>query len=159
MHATAIEGFYDRTDDAVKANILVIEGDITDPAMHTYINGLTSTLRQYNASGWEDANDQTQRSRVIADTLRDLPFLVNTYLTVRDGVPGVGQFLAFERLNEQFAQNEFGAGATQTETYPDWREELTVLLDEVMASPLSQFANLFMNAPEYDVVRRSSSSR
>lgn len=151
MHTKAIQGFYDREDDAVKANVLIIEGDITDPAVHAYINGLTSTLRTYNATGWQDADNQTQKSRVIADTLRDLPFLVNTYLTVRGGVPGAGQYLGSQALNQLFENNGFAPGSQATETYPATREDMVVLLDEVMASPLSQFANLFVNAPEYDM--------
>ena len=151
MHAEAIEGFYDREDDAVKANVLVIEGDLTDPAVHAYINGITTTLREYNQSGWVDANGVRQDSRVIADTLRDLPFLLNTYLTVKDGVPGVGQFLGEGALNSVFETNGFTPGAQATENYPQTREEIRAVLDDVFASPLDQFGNLFVNAPEYDM--------
>ncbi|HVM45868.1 MAG TPA: MMPL family transporter, partial [Candidatus Thermoplasmatota archaeon] len=152
-HARAIEGFYDRADDAVKANVLIIEGDITDPAVHAYINALTGTLRAQATGGWRDpdANNQIRDSRVIADTLRDLPFLLNTYLTVRDGAPGAAQFLGAGALNELFRQGNLEPGAQATETYPRSREQMKALMDEVMASPLYQFGNLFVNAPEFDM--------
>ena len=152
-HARAIEGFYDRSDDSVKANVLIIEGDITDPLVHDYINAVTSTLRAQAQSGWRDpeANNQTRESRVIADTLRDLPFLLNIYLTVRDGGPGAAQFLGAGGLNQIFEQGNFQQGAAATETYPRSRDEMRALLDEVMDSPLYQFGNLFVNAPEYDM--------
>ena len=150
-HAEAIEGFYARSDDAVKANVLIIEGDLTDPAVHAYINNLTGTFRQHTLTNWTDANNASMRSRVIGDTLRDLPFLLNTYLTVRDGAPGAAQFLGATGLNERFAQAPAQAGGPPVATYPESREEMKDLLDEVFRSPLFQFGNLFVNAPEYDM--------
>lgn len=152
-HAKAIEGFYDRSDDAVKANVLIIEGDIADPRVHHYINGITATLRAQAVGGWSDpeANNRSRDSRVIADTLRDLPFLLNTYLTVRNGAPGVGQFLGAGALNPIFEEADLQPGAQMTETYPQTREEMIALLNEVYDSPLHSLANLFLNAPEHDM--------
>lgn len=151
MHSDAIEGFYDRDDDAVKANVLIIEGDITDPAVHDYIKALKATLLQFNQTGWVDEAGQRHSSRVISDTLRDLSFLLETYLTVRDGVPGAGRYLGSDALYDLFEQNNVGPGTQSTQTYPQTRTELVALLDEVYASPLYPFANLFLNAPEYDM--------
>ena len=152
-HAKAIEGFYARTDDSVKANVLIIEGDVTDPEVHEYINSVTATLRAQALNGWRDpdANNRTRESRVISDTLRDLPFLLNTYLTVRNGAPGVAQFLGAGGIQPLFEQANLQPGADAVETYPRTQAEMRALLVEVYDSPLYQFANLFVNAPEFDM--------
>lgn len=149
-HERAVSGFYD-SDESEKANVIVIQGDITDPAVHDYIKGITATLRAYNASGWTDEAGEARESRIIADTLKDLPFLVNTYLTVKDGIPGAGQFIAADALAQRFAENGFDDPSGQTQTYPQSREEMLAILDEVQDSPLYQFQNLFLSAPEYDM--------
>ncbi|HUR68654.1 MAG TPA: MMPL family transporter [Candidatus Thermoplasmatota archaeon] len=159
-HEKAIEGFYDSPNSDEKANVIIIEGDITDPAVHRYIMGLTSTLRAYNATGWNstsvvDGRNVTDHhdSRVIADTLKDLPFLVNTYLTVKDGVPGAGQYLGVTGLQQAFNGTPLAgpSGGVLPPTYPTTREEIKTSLDDIFKSPLYQFAELFVAAPEYDM--------
>lgn len=160
-HEDALRGFYDSPTDDVKANILIIEGDMTDPRVHDYIKALTATLRRNAENGTYVGSDNVTRdSRVIADTLKDLPFLVETYLTVKDGLPGGGQYLGGKGLagpvGGLFGQVPGGdptGGALEpvTEPYPATRTEVRRLLDEVFDSPLYQFGNLFIDYPTYEM--------
>ena len=156
-HEEALRGFYNSETDDIKANILIIEGDITDPAVHDYVRGLTLTLRANAENGTYTAPNGTQvQSRVIADTLKDLPFLLNTYLTVRNGVPGAGAFLGGGALGPLLGNLPTGGdptGATRpaTQQYPSTTAEIRALLDEVYGSPLAQFANLFTDHPTYEM--------
>jgi predicted RND superfamily exporter protein len=150
-HERAIQGFYDTPTDDVKANVIIIEGDLTDPAVHDYINGITGTLRAYATTGFPDpANgNQTRESRIIADTLKDLPFLVNTWLTVRGGVPGAGQFLGAGALEPLFERMPPEAGSGLAPGYPRTQEEMTDTLESMFRSPIYQFGYLFADAPDF----------
>lgn len=152
-HERAINGFYDTPVDDVKANILIFEGDMTDPAAHRYISAITQTLRGNDERGTyvDPTDNSTHESRVIGDTLKDLPFITNTYLTVRGGLPGAGQYLGAQALAPRLAQMGATDPTRQTETYPQTAEEIRALLDEVFASPLYQFGNIFVDHPEYDM--------
>ena len=152
-HLKAIEGFYETGTDDVKANVIILEGDVTDPAMHAYINGLTGTLRK-NALAGEYRNpvtNETQESRVIADTLRDLPFLMNTWLTVKDGLPGTAAFLGAPALEQLFNETGLQDPTGRSRPYPDTQEEIRKELDAIFESPLYQFGNLFVDHPDYDM--------
>ncbi|HWH09411.1 MAG TPA: MMPL family transporter, partial [Candidatus Thermoplasmatota archaeon] len=152
-HLRAIQGFYETGTDDVKANVIVLEGDVTDPAMHAYINGITGTLRRNAVAGEyrDPATNETRESRVIADTLRDLPFLLNTWLTVKDGVPGAAQFLGAPALEQLFARLNQTDPTGKSQPYPDTSEEMRRELDAVFESPLRQFGNLFVDHPDYDM--------
>ncbi|HEX2022684.1 MAG TPA: MMPL family transporter [Candidatus Thermoplasmatota archaeon] len=151
-HERAINGFYDTTTDDVKANVLVFEGDILDPRAHDYIKAVTATLRRNAAQGtYVDLlhGNETKPSRVIGDTLKDLPFIVNTYLTVKDGVPGAGRYLGVEGLRPLFERANLDGGEA-TQNYPATRAETKATLDTLFASPLRQFGNIFVNHGAYD---------
>lgn len=152
-HTRAIEGFYETGNDEVKANVLVVEGDITDPAVHAYINGLTSTLRRHTTEGWKDGNvtHRADESRIIADTLKDLPFLMNTWLTVKDGVPGAAQYLGAPALEQLFNRTGMNDPSGKSAPYPKTQAEMKATLDDVFASPLNQLGNLFVDAPDYEM--------
>ena len=152
-HLEAIEGFYETGTDDVKANVIILEGDVTDPAMHAYINGITASLRRNALAGeyFDASTNETRESRVIADTLRDLPFLMNTWLTVKDGVPGVGAYLGAPALADLFNRTGVADPTGRSHPYPDTQEEIQKQLDAVFASPLYQFGNLFVDNPDYDM--------
>lgn len=152
-HERALAGFYDTGNDDVKANILIFEGDMTNPAAHRYIAAITSTLRANDAAGTyvDPRTNTTHESRVIGDTLKDAPFIMNTYLTVRGGLPGAGKYLGAEALAPRFAQMGVDDPTGQTQNYPQTSEEIRALLDEVFDSPLYQFGNIFIDHPTYDM--------
>lgn len=132
-HETALRGFYAVDDPNVKANVLIFEGDIYDPDAHRYMDAIEASLR-----------DTTKRPAIHGDTLRTLPFLVRTYMTVRNGVEGAGQFILLERLA--------GTGQLQgQEPYPRSAEEIEALMNEVHETPLKPFANLFYDYPANDM--------
>ena len=152
-HERAINGFYDTTVDDVKANVLIFEGDLTDPAAHAYIDAITRTLRENDARGtWTDPArpNETVESRIIGDTLKDLPFIVRTYLTVHEGIPGVARYLGAEAQGQRLRDALGGDDPTRsTQTYPQSRPEIRATLDGMFASPLHQFGNLFVDRHDY----------
>ena len=152
-HERAINGFYDTTTDDVKANILIFEGDMTDPAAHRYIAAITATLRENDQRGFylPNASDTANRteSRVIGDTLKDLPFIVDTYLTVRGGAQGAAQFLGARSLAPILEQRGLADPTGNTETYPQTRADVVRTLDGLFASPLTQFGNIFVDRHDY----------
>lgn len=153
-HLRAIEGFYETGSDDVKANVIIIEGDVTDPDVHAYINGITGTLRANALAGEYVVNETsgaTSESRVIADTLKDLPFLMDTWLTVKDGVPGAAKFLGAPALEQLFDRTGQGDPTGTSRPYPDTQPEMKAELDAMFRSPLYQFGNLFVDAPDYDM--------
>jgi predicted RND superfamily exporter protein len=151
-HEKAIQGFYNSAEDDVKANILIFEGNINDPRAHRYMDAIEAELKRYAAgsptlpvapfvAGDECEGDaRGQEGRIIQDTLRTLPFFVRTYLTVRNGVPGAGQFLALENLGSR-------TSAAQRE-YPQTEAALSALLDEAQRSPLRGLGQLFYDHPD-----------
>ncbi|MFA5862962.1 MAG: MMPL family transporter, partial [Candidatus Thermoplasmatota archaeon] len=149
-HEKALAGFYETGTDDVKANVIIFEGEVTDPAAHEYINAITRTLRSNAENGtWTDASGQAHSSRIIADTLKDLPFFVNTYITVKDGLPGAGRLMGADALDQALApigQKE----PTKTPRYPQTQAEIKQTLDNAHDSPLFQLENLFVDYPTYD---------
>ncbi|HVL49340.1 MAG TPA: MMPL family transporter [Candidatus Thermoplasmatota archaeon] len=128
-HEEGLRRFYNVDTPEEKANVLVFEGDITDPRSHMYMEAIEASLRE--------------EERVVTQTLRTLPFLMRTYLTVREGVPGAAQFLLLENLGKR-------PNAPVDRPYPATREEVDALLDEIQTTPLFEFANLFYNHPKKD---------
>lgn len=125
-HETGLQGFYDVPEPDVKANVLVFEGNVTTPEAHRYMDLIEASLKP--------------KELIISDTLRTLPFLIRTYLTVKDGVPGAGQFTVFDRLGDLLRQN-------QTKPYPRTQAEIEAAITEIFDSPLRQFGFLFIDHP------------
>ncbi|HLE96156.1 MAG TPA: hypothetical protein VI997_02195, partial [Candidatus Thermoplasmatota archaeon] len=63
--------------------------------------------------------------------------------TVAGGAPGAAQYLLIEELI-----NRDVPGAGTQDPYPETREEMKALMDEVFDSPLYQFGNLFADHPD-----------
>lgn len=122
----AIEGFYAAGSPDIKANVLVFEGDLTQPAAHAYIRAVSDTLRQ---------GAQNRSSHVVADTLRDLPFVLDTWVHVHDGAGGL-------------VQNQVIPGAAptpRTDAYPQTQAEIKADLDAASASPLGPLGALIVD--------------
>lgn len=154
-HEAAIQGFYNSPKDDVKANILIFEGDINNPAAHQYMDRLEATLKTYGVgralpakpgavpeceSGGESFYGT--RGRVISDTLRTLPFLMRTYLAVKDGAGGAGGYTALSNLASR------SPNLQSTDPYPRDRAALTQLMDEIHDTPLRGLANFFYDYPD-----------
>ncbi len=136
-HEAALKGFYDTETDDVKANILIFQGSaVTDPATHAYMRGIECSLKT--------------KPRVISDTLRTLPFLIDTYLTVKDG-PASVPYIGTQRSANPCTENPPG--------YPETQEELTATINHVFTTPLFNFANLFIDNPENEIAIMTFSAK
>ncbi len=134
-HEEGLRGFYDVEGDAeiFKANAVVIEGDITDPAAHDYIDRLSASLQA-----------EAQQSDVIdMHTSRDLPFIVRSWLKVCCGP----QSLISGTLSENLEQE----GYQEYSQYPQSRPAIENTLDDMFASPYATFSSLFVSYPNNDI--------
>jgi predicted RND superfamily exporter protein len=127
QHEAGLKWFYELRQPDVKANVIVFEGDLTDPAAHRYMRALEAELKRV------DENGNQVHNRIIADTLRTIPFLMETWLTVKDGGPGAVQYLAQGR-----------AGAPP---YPTTREAIRSEFDQLYDSPMKELGSIFTNGP------------
>lgn len=131
-HEQGLKWFYEVDDPDVKANVFVFEGNVLDPAAHQWMRDIETQLKT--------------QDRVISDTLRTLPFLMDTWLTVKDGVPGAGTQLLGEELRARGLP-----GGQQAHNYPETEQEMRAEFDAIFASPLKTFAALFINHPDDDI--------
>lgn len=119
-HETGLRWFYDVAVPDVKANVITFQGDMTDPQLHDYMRIIERELMK--------------QPLVISDTLRTIPFLMETWLTVKDGGPGAIQYLA--------------QGSAGSPPYPTSQEEIRAEFDALYASPVAELGSIFTNGPE-----------
>lgn len=127
-HEEGLRRFYDDPNPNIKANVIAFVGDVTTPESHSYMRAIEDELR----------NPPPEfGGLVITDTLRTIPFLMETWLTVKDGAPGAGLFI----LQEQFQE-----GAA----YPDSQQEIKEEFDALYSSPMRRLGSIFTNGPDKD---------
>lgn len=126
QHEDGLRWFYELPEPDVKANVIVFEGDLTNPEAHRYMRALEAELKR-------SENGVFVHNRIIADTLRTIPFLMETWLTVKGGGPGAVQYLA---------QGQAGAPP-----YPTTREVIKSEFDQLYASPVKELGSIFTNGP------------
>ncbi|MBI2077001.1 MAG: MMPL family transporter [Euryarchaeota archaeon] len=131
-HEQGLQWFYETPDPDVKANVIVFQGDLTDPAAHRYMRALEAELKK-------KMDGVAAHPRVIADTLRTIPFLMETWLTVKDGGDGALLFLA--------------QGRTGPAPYPGTADEIEAEFNALYASPMKELGSIFTNGKEggYDL--------
>ncbi len=127
QHEDGLKWFYELQQPNVKANVIVFDGDLTDPAAHRYMRALEAELKRV------DENGKQVHGRIIADTLRTIPFLMETWLTVKGGGPGAVEYLAQGR-----------AGAPP---YPATQEAIRAEFDQLYAGPMKELGSIFTNGP------------
>jgi predicted RND superfamily exporter protein len=138
-HEEGLRRFYEISDPNVKANVIAFVGDVTTPEAHAYMRKIEESL----------LNPPTQyKGVIIGDTLRTIPFLMETWLTVKDGGPGALQYLAEDRLRPG-------------ETYPTTQAAIKRELDDLYASPMRELGSIFTNGPnkEYSLGVMTFSAR
>jgi len=118
-HEKGLKWFYETPEPDVKANVLTFQGDLTNPAAHTYMRALERELKK--------------QPRVISDTLRTIPFLMETWLTVKDGGPGAVTYL--------------GQGRAGSPPYPATREDIKAEFDAMYSTPFRDLGSIFTNGP------------
>ncbi len=142
-HNEGLAGFYNLEEggELVKTNVIVFEGDIQNIQTHRYIEHLQGQL--------------ADRDSLNLDTSRHLPFLVETWMTVKDGGPGAIQALGMQTLQEECPNQILGltqdCGASTTDNYPQTREEIESETQQVFETPLDTFASMFLNYPDSDI--------
>lgn len=132
-HEEGLRGFYDLDEPDVKANVLVFEGDVTTPESHRYMDAIEASLKT--------------KDLVISDTLRTLPFLMRTWLTVKDGLPGTAEYLATDNLAGLATRLPAQFQERAERPYPATQAEIERELEAAYASPLKQFTPIFIDFP------------
>lgn len=142
-HERGIRGFYDLEEGGVefKTNVIVFEGDNTDIQSHRYIEAVQQEM--------------ADKPSLNLDTSRTLPFLIRTWITVRDGVPGAGIEILRESLATGCGPRDLclptGGVEGTPDNYPKTREEIIETLDASFESPLATFGSLFVDHPSYNI--------
>ncbi|MGB1697912.1 MAG: MMPL family transporter [Thermoplasmatota archaeon] len=103
-------------------NVLVVQGDMLDPAVHAYIERIAEELEQADF--------------VNTRSMTHLPYLVEQYDAVRNGVPGAALVVGQDTLLPLVGLEREKA---------DSREEIKEVLDEAFAGPMAHFASLFVD--------------
>lgn len=125
-HEEGLKWFYEQSTPDVKANVIVFEGDLTDTAAHRYMRALEAEFKRVEEG-------RLVHDRIIPDTLRTIPFLMETWLTVKGGGPGAVEYL--------------GRGAAGSPPYPQTREEIRSEFDQLYAGPIRELGSIFTNGP------------
>jgi predicted RND superfamily exporter protein len=142
-HEEGIRGFYDLEDgdgEELKTNVIVFQGDNTDLQAHRYIE--------------EAQEEMSGKENLRMSTSRNLPFLMRTWLTVKDGGPGAAEQIGRDTLRTCTLPNEQDLpceGTQRAENYPQTREEIQSEMDQMFESPLDTFASLFVSEPQYNI--------
>lgn len=123
--------FYDQEDGPTKkTNIVVFEGDLYDHDTHVYIEDV------FFAVG--------EKPNVDTSTSRHIPFLVDVWLTVKDGAIGAPIHLG----QQQSSDSEY---YSRSPDYPRSRDEIRTTFNEMFDEPVSTFASLFIDHPEHEI--------
>jgi uncharacterized protein len=129
-HELGLEYFYEIPNPDVKANILTFEGPgILSDASIQYMRLIEGNLKA--------------KDRVIPDTLRTLPFFIETWLTVKGGAEGAAQQVVIEQILNR-------GGPRQLDNFPKGdaiRKEVDAMFD----SPFRQLASIIINHPTNDM--------
>lgn len=127
-HVANLQNYYDTApgEPLFIGNILVVQGDMLDPAVHRYIEAIGDAL----------ANKQ----HVNVQALTHLPILIDNYDAARGGIPGAAVVIGQDTLLPLVGAKRDG---------PESRQEIQEVLDAAFAGPMATFAALFVEAPDY----------
>ncbi|MBW3583728.1 MAG: MMPL family transporter, partial [Euryarchaeota archaeon] len=126
-HERSLKDFYDTPTPEFKTNILVFEGDVTDPETHHYIQAVADRL--------------ATKASVNPSTLRHIVIGVDSWLMIRDGGESAVQAMILDELHGRTGNQEF-------DQYPRTKAEMEALIDDMFASPFRQTISLFIDYPD-----------
>lgn len=131
-HEKGLAYFYEAPDSDEKANILAFQGPgILTPEAMDYYRTIEANLKT--------------KERVIPDTLRTLPFFIETWLTVKSGAPGA---VAGVGLDQLLASGVLpGPVAAQADQFPKTEEAIRSEVDQMFNSPMRELASIIVNHP------------
>jgi predicted RND superfamily exporter protein len=131
-HEKGLAFFYEAPNSDEKANILTFQGTgILTPEAMDYYRTIESNLKT--------------QERVIPDTLRTLPFFIETWLTVKNGGPGAAGNIVLEQL---LAAGVLPPAAAQgADPFPSTEAAIRSEVDQMFNSPMKELASIIVNHP------------
>ena len=131
-HEKGLAYFYEAPNSDEKANILAFQGPgILTPEAMDYYRAIEANLKT--------------KERVISDTLRTVPFFIETWLTVKDGPTGAIAEVARSSILQEVGLP--GPVAAQADSFPDTEGEIRAEVNAMFASPFREIAAIIMNHP------------
>ncbi len=138
-HEQGLRYFYEMPDPDVKANILAFEGPgIMTPEAIAYMRAIEANLRT--------------KDRVIEDTLRTLPFFIETWQTVKGG-PGCAGIVVGDGRSGGALDPILGGVSDSplpcntAVAFPETEEAIRAEVDAMMNSPMQELAAVIINHP------------
>ena len=146
-HEEGLEKFYEVEDPDLKTNILTFRGDgILTPEAIRYYRIIEDNL--------------ATKERIRADTLRTIPFFIETWLTVKDGVLCAGLVVVDENEANPVGgvldpilgpAGEQGVPCADNVAFPDTEEKITAEVNAMFASPMRELASVIINHPRLNM--------
>lgn len=146
-HEQGLAYFYEIEDPDVKANILTFEGPgILTPEAIQYMRLIEENL--------------ATKELVIADTLRTLPFFIETWQTVKGGGPCALAVVAGDSGADEVyglldpildPAGEGGAPCAEQTDFPETEAEIRAEVESMFASPMRELASIIINHPLNDM--------
>jgi predicted RND superfamily exporter protein len=146
-HEKGLAWFYEAPNSDEKANILTFSGkSILTPEAMQYYREVEKNLKQ--------------ETRIIPDTLRTLPFFIETWLTVKGGPTGAaGSVVRQEVLGIPLPVPLPDPVHQQVDTFPTTEEGLKAEVNAMFASPMKELASIIINHPTNDMAAMTFSVR
>lgn len=131
-HEKGLAYFYEAPNSDEKANILAFQGPgILTPEAMDYYRAIEANLKT--------------KERVIPDTLRTVPFFIDTWLTVKGGPTGaVAAVVAQEALASGRVP---GPAANEADSFPATEDEIRAEIEGMFNSPMRELAAIIINYP------------
>jgi predicted RND superfamily exporter protein len=131
-HEKGLEYFYEAPNSDEKANILAFQGPgILTPEAIDYYRAIESNLKT--------------KERVIPDTLRTVPFFIETWQTVKGGPTGAVAAVVAQRALESGQLP--GPAAGQVDQFPETEEAIRDEVRGMFNSPMRELAAIIINYP------------
>lgn len=129
-HEQGLEYFYEAPNSDEKANILAFQGPgILTPEAMDYYRAIEANLRT--------------KERVIPDTLRTLPFFIETWLTVKDGPTGAVASIVASSAGPSLP----GPAQQEADQFPQTEAEIRSEVTAMFNSPMRELAAIIVNYP------------
>ncbi|HJQ93693.1 MAG TPA: MMPL family transporter [Candidatus Thermoplasmatota archaeon] len=131
-HEKGLAYFYEAPDSDEKANILAFQGaGILTPEAMEYYRTIEANLKT--------------KERVIPDTLRTLPFFIETWLTVKNGGDGAVQDVVLQQLLDSGQLPN--ALQNQADPFPKTEAAIRDEINQMFNSPMKELASIIVNHP------------
>ncbi len=137
-HEKGLGYFYELENPDVKANILTFEGPgILTPESIAYMREIERNLMK--------------KDRVISDTLRTLPFFIETWQTVKAGAPCAGLVVGDGRVGGLLGPVVGSLGdpvpCSTSVAFPTTEEGIRAEVNAMFNSPMDELASIIVNYP------------